>query len=45
MKALKQTWGFAWGVIAWPAILLLCVLYMIAELRLSAFHEMLERIC
>jgi hypothetical protein len=44
METLKVIWGFTIGIVAWPVIFLLCALYAIAELRLSAFHEMLERI-
>lgn len=44
MKMLKFAWGFFWGVIAWIPLILVYVLYMIAELKIVSFEEAINDI-
>lgn len=39
MKYFKFAWGFFWGVLAWIPLIVVWILYMIAELRFVPFAD------
>lgn len=44
MRKLGYIWGFFWGMVAWIPLILVWVIYMIAELRLMSFEDALNDI-